>query len=77
MFVKAGLATIREVDLASFDVIYICPHRSELGTLIFRRRHTPPRRALFIELPLCPSHGLVEFIRDELDPRQLQDDWLP
>ncbi|MGN7872414.1 hypothetical protein ACTJKJ_02465 [Roseateles sp. 22389] len=77
MFVKAGLATIREVDLASFDVIYICPHRSELGTLIFRRRHTPPQRALFIELPLYPQHGTVERIRDELDPGQLHDGWLP
>jgi hypothetical protein len=77
MFVKAELANICSVDLASFDVIYICPHRSELGTLIFRRRHTPPRRALFIELPRCPSPGLVQFIRDELDPRHLEDEWLP
>ncbi|MBB3195448.1 hypothetical protein [Roseateles terrae] len=77
MYVKANLATIRGVDLASFDVIYICPHRSEAGTLIFRRRHTPPRRALFIELPVSPELSTVARIRDELDPRQLQDGWLP
>jgi hypothetical protein len=77
MFVKANLANLRGVNLASFDVIYVCPHRSELGTLIFRRRHTPPQRALFIELPLHPPRGTVEGIRDELDPRQLQDGWLP
>ncbi len=77
MFVKARLANIRGFELASFDVIYICPYRSELGTLIFRRRHTPPRRALFIELPLYPAGSSIECIRDALDPRQLQDGWLP
>ncbi|MBO9689086.1 hypothetical protein [Roseateles chitosanitabidus] len=77
MFVKARLANLRGVDVDAFDVIYISAHRSELGTLIFRRRHTPPRRALFIELPPAPPSGSIERIRDELDPRQLQDGWLP
>lgn len=77
MFVKTRLANIHGLKLASFDVIYVCPHRSELGTLIFRRQHAPPRRALFIDLPANPRQGTVARIRDELDPQGLDEDWLP
>jgi hypothetical protein len=77
MFIKAELANIGGFELASFDVIYICRHCSALGTLIFRRCHASPRRALFIELPLHPAGSSVERIREALDPRQLQDGWLP
>jgi len=77
MFVKTRLSNLSELKLASFDVIYVCPHQSELGTLIFRRRHAPPRRALFIDLPVNPQRGTVEGIRDQLDPDRIDDDWLP
>ncbi|TXD92560.1 hypothetical protein FUT87_08720 [Mitsuaria sp. TWR114] len=76
MFVKARLANLQAVDVNAFDVIYICPHRSELGTLIFRRHHTPPRRALFIELPFAAPCGSIDHIRDVLDPQRFQDGWL-
>ena len=77
MFVKARLANIQGLTISSFDVVYICPYRSELGTLIFQRRHAPPRRALFIDLPFDPHTGTLEGIRDELDPQRLSGDWLP
>jgi hypothetical protein len=76
MFVKTGLAHIGELQISSFDVVYVCPSHSELGTLIFRRRHAPPRRALFIDLPANPRSGTIERIRDVLDPLRHSDDWL-
>lgn len=77
MFVKTKLSRLRGLKLASFDVVYVCPYRSELGVLIFRRRDAPPRRALFIDLPVNPQQGTVAGIRDQLDPKRLEDDWLP
>jgi hypothetical protein len=77
MFVKAGLAHIGGLQISSFDVIYVCPSHSELGTLIFRRRHAQPRRALFIDLPNDPKQGTIERIRDVLDPLRHSEDWLP
>ncbi len=77
MYVKTRLAHIEGLQISSFDVVYVCPHRSELGTLIFKRRYAPARRALFIDLPVDPKSGTIERIRDTLDPLRHTDGWLP